>query len=52
MNDDLILTEPDEKYAEEVRAYRQEFIDIGDHMDGCGALRKYKGIELNVYRMN
>ncbi len=26
-------------YAEKIREYRQEFIDAGDSMDGCGALR-------------
>ncbi len=27
-------------YADEIRAYRQEFIDAGDSMDGCGSLRR------------
>lgn len=34
----LIKTEP--KYSEQIRAYRQEFLDCGDSMHGCGSLRK------------
>ena len=42
MTDILILTEPDEAYAEEIRSYRQDFLDTGEHMDGCGSLRKFE----------
>ena len=34
------LIMPDSTYAEEIRAYRQEFLDAGSSMDGTGALRK------------
>ena len=40
--DSLVLTEPKEEYAEEIESYRQAFIENGDHMDGCGPLRKYE----------
>ena len=28
-----------EDYAEQIKNYRQEFLDAGDSMDGCGSLR-------------
>ena len=34
----LIL--PTEEYTEQIRAYRQEFLDSGSSMDGTGALRE------------
>jgi len=34
------LRKPELKYAEQIKAYRQEFLDFGGSMDGCGALRK------------
>ena len=33
------LVKPSAKYAEQIREYRQEFLDSGDSMDGCGSLR-------------
>ncbi len=33
----LIL--PNESYAEQISAYRSEFLEIGSSMDGCGPLR-------------
>lgn len=33
------LVKPSAKYAEQIKAYRQEFLDSGDSMDGCGSLR-------------
>lgn len=38
--DDLILVKPEEKYAAEISAYRQELLDAGSAMDGCGSLRR------------
>lgn len=38
--DELILTRPTEKYAAEITAYRKEFIEASDSMDGCGSLRR------------
>ena len=40
------------EYAEQIREYRQEFIDAGDSMDGCGSLRRigdpYEYVRLSV----
>lgn len=36
------LTEPTFEYAEQVRAYREEFLGSGDSMDGTGALRHFE----------
>ena len=33
------LVKPSAKYAEQIKVYRQEFLDSGDSMDGCGSLR-------------
>lgn len=38
--EELMLIEPLEKYSDEISAYRQEFLDNGDSMDGCGSLRR------------
>ncbi len=38
---DLRLTAPTDEYVEEIRAYRQDFIDAGDSMDGTGPLRRF-----------
>ena len=40
MDEKLIFTLPCTEYAEEIRAYRQEFLTAGDSMDGCGPLRR------------
>lgn len=34
------LIEPSEIYAEQIREYRQDFLDTNCSMDGCGPLRK------------
>ena len=34
------LIEPSEEYARQISAYRKEFLDSGDSMDGTGALRR------------
>ena len=36
----MLLMEPDMAYAKEIAAYRQEFLDAGDSMDGTGGLRR------------
>lgn len=38
--DELILIRPTEKYAAEISAYRQEFMEAGNSMDGCGSLKR------------
>ncbi|HIT52917.1 MAG TPA: GNAT family N-acetyltransferase [Candidatus Fimivicinus intestinavium] len=36
----FFLVEPSEIYAEQIREYRQDFLDVNGSMDGCGPLRK------------
>ncbi len=38
--EEFILMRPTSEYASQIAQYRQEFLDAGDSMDGCGALRK------------
>ena len=35
------LIEPTMEYDREIQAYRQEFLDFGGSMDGCGSLRRF-----------
>ena len=35
------LIEPTMEYSEQIRAYRQEFLDSGDSMDGTGGLKNF-----------
>ena len=39
------LIEPTEEYLRQIRAYRQEFLDCGDSMDGTGSLRRMEDPE-------
>ncbi len=36
------LIEPNIEYEQQIRAYRKEFLDCGDSMDGTGGLRKFE----------
>ena len=38
--ENLILIRPTAEYANQISEYRQEFLDAGDSMDGCGSLRR------------
>lgn len=40
LTDSLQLILPTTEYREQIAAYRQEFLDAGDSMDGTGALRR------------
>lgn len=40
-DEEFRFVHPSEEYADEIYRYRQEFLEAGDHMDGCGPLRKY-----------
>lgn len=40
--EEMLLIEPDECYAAEIAAYRQEMLETGSSMDGCGRLRRYE----------
>ena len=43
--EEFILTRPTSEYASQIKEYRQEFLDAGDSMDGCGPLRRYEDPE-------
>ena len=38
--EELTLIRPSSEYASQIMEYRQEFLDAGDSMDGCGPLRR------------
>ncbi len=40
--EDLILLKPTAGYANQIKEYRQEFLDAGDSMDGTGSLRRFE----------
>lgn len=40
MNETLILMKPNDDLCDEIRSYRQEFLDCGSSMDGTGSLRQ------------
>lgn len=42
---EFILTRPTSEYASQIAEYRQEFLDAGDSMDGCGPLRRIEDPE-------
>lgn len=41
----LIFVRPSEEYAEDVWAYKNEFLENNDSMDGCGPLRRAKDMK-------
>ena len=36
----MLLIEPTVEYADQIIAYKKEFVESGDSMDGTGSLRK------------
>ena len=42
MAEKLHLVIPNAAYLEQISSYRQEFLDKGSSMDGCGSLRRLK----------
>jgi len=40
----LLLIRPNEENLDEIRAYRQEFLDCNDHFNGDSGLRKFENI--------
>ena len=38
----MMLFEPTMEYDRQIRAYRKEFLDAGDSMDGTGGLRQFE----------
>lgn len=43
--EEFILIRPTGEYASQIAEYRQEFLDSGDSMDGCGPLRRFENPE-------
>ncbi len=43
--EEFILIRPKSEYASQIAEYRQEFLDAGDSMDGCGPLRRLEDPE-------
>lgn len=41
----FILMRPTNAYADQIAEYRQEFLDAGSSMDGCGPLRRFENME-------
>ena len=39
--DMLCLAKPDKQYLQQIASYRQDFLDAGSSMDGCGPLRRF-----------
>lgn len=46
------LIKPNFKYAEDIMRYRQEFVDLGDDMAGCGNLRQCDTAEEWLYQIS
>lgn len=46
--EELILIRPIDEYAKQIAGYRQEFLDAGDSMDGCGPLRRFEDTEAYI----
>ncbi len=42
------MTRPTEEYAQQLAAYRQEFLDAGSSMDGCGPLRRFDDLKAYI----
>lgn len=46
------LIKPTMKYAKDIMEYRQEFLDAGDSMDGCGNLSECSSVEEWIHGIN
>lgn len=40
--EELVLIKPSAEYADQIKGYRQEFLDADDSMDGTGSLRRFE----------
>lgn len=43
--DELILIRPTDEFEQQIAEYKQQFLDAGDSMDGCGPLRRADNIK-------
>lgn len=41
MEEELVLVKPAEQYVTELLAYKKDFLENSDSMDGCGPLRRF-----------
>lgn len=48
MTEEFMLVRPSMEYAEELIQYRQEFLEAGSSMDGCGPLKRLEGMEAYI----
>lgn len=48
MTEECMLVRPSMEYAEELIQYRQEFLEAGSSMDGCGPLKRLEDIEAYI----
>lgn len=52
---EIVLKPPTAEYGEQIMAYRREFLEAGDELDGCGGLHKCESVEewfVKVEQMN
>lgn len=45
MKNNLMLVSPSEAYISELLAYRNDFLENADSMDGCGPLKRYENMK-------
>ena len=41
MEEELVLVKPSEQYVTELLAYKKDFLENSDSMDGCGPIRRF-----------
>lgn len=46
--EECMLLRPNAEYADRIAAYRQEFLEAGSSMDGCGPLRRYEDMDAYI----
>lgn len=46
--EEFMLLRPTAAYAKQIAAYRQEFLEAGSSMDGCGPLRRYEDMDAYI----
>ena len=45
MEEELVLVKPSEEYVTELLAYKKDFLENSDSMDGCGPLRRFDEVK-------
>lgn len=46
--EECMLLRPNAEYADRIAAYRQEFLEAGSSMDGCGPVRRYEDMDAYI----